>query len=203
MAQAGRRIVTVGGAAGPRLAAGRAHEICGPARRTFAALVAAALTGPVIWARGDREAGGLNPEGLARLIDPARVVTALAPRGAEALWAAEEALRSGAAALVVVEPRTPPGLTPVRRLNLAAEAGGAASGAPPLCLILTPEGGTAAAVETRWRADPLPGWATDAAPWGGPARWRFACLRDKAGPPAAWEVAAPRGAAPPAFARAA
>jgi protein ImuA len=215
MAQAARRFVTVGdaegGRAGLRLAAGRAHEVFGPARRVFAALAAAALAGPVIWARGDREAGGLNPEGLARLLDPARIVTALAPRGAEALWAAEEALRSGAVALVVVEPRTPPGLTPVRRLNLAAEAGGAAGGAmggamggaPPLCLILTPEGGSAAAVETRWRAAPLPGWATDAEPWGGPARWRFECLRDKAGPPAAWEVEAPRGAARPAFARAA
>jgi protein ImuA len=199
--QAGRRFLTLG-REGPRLALGRAHEIAGPARRVMAAMAAAATAGPVIWARGDRVAGGLFPDGLSALVDPARIVTVRAPHGVEALWAAEEALRSGAAPLVVVEPREPPGLTPVRRLNLAAEAGGG-----PLCLILTAEGGSAAAVETRWWARPLPGWATVDAPGGGPARWRFELLRDKAGPPGAWEaVALRRGLSPrprPVFARAA
>jgi protein ImuA len=177
----------------------------------MAAMAAAALRGPILWARGTRAPGGPNPEGLAALIDPARIVMALAPSGIEALWAAEEALRAGAAPLVIVEPREPPGLTPVRRLNLAAEAGGGAAAAygwaPPLCLILTPKGGSGAAVETRWRADPLPGWAMTADPGGGPARWRLECLRDKAGPPGAWEASiARRGLrAPPrpVFARAA
>ena len=152
---------------------------CGPARRVFAALAAAATRGRVVWITGGAVDGGLHPDGVAALFDPSRLITVSAPRGFEALWATEEALRSGAAPLVVVEPSAPPGLTPVRRLHLAAQAAGAAA---PLCLILTPEGGAAAAVETRWRADPLP-----ADPAGAP-RWRLALTRDKAGPPGVWEA---------------
>jgi protein ImuA len=111
-------------------------------------------------------------------------------RAAEALWAAEEALRSGACPCVVLEAATPPALTPVRRLNLAAEAGAAQAPAPPLCLILLAEGGAAGAVETRWRVDPLPGWAA-----GRPARWRLSLLRDKGGPPGVW-VLSGSGASP-------
>lgn len=196
----------------PSLALGRAHEVSGPARRTFAAMAAGRMTGPVLWALG-RGAGAtgrmrLHPEGLWPFLDPARVVFARCPRsGVDALWAAEEALRSGAVPLVVVEPPRPPGLTPVRRLQLAAEAGGRAPCArrPPLCLILTPEGGSAAAVESRWRAEPAPGWALGGpgAAGGvgqGPPRWRLALARDKAGPPGLWEAAA--SAPAPARARA-
>jgi len=163
---------------GPALRRGRAHEIAGPARRAFAALLAGATRGPVLWVANEPGAGGLHPEGLAPLMDPARLIAAQAPRARDALWAAEEALRSGAAPVVVLETATPPALTPVRRLQLAAEA----SGALPLCLILTPEGGAAPAVETRWWADPLPA-GDDEAP-----RWRLALLRDKAGPPGVWRA---------------
>lgn len=181
---------------GPALALGRAHEVAGPARRTFAAMAAGAAGWAVtLWIRGAREAGGLDPEGLAPFVEPGRLILAEAPHGLDALWAAEEALRSGVVALVVLEPRDPPGLTPVRRLQLAAEAGAARGPARPLCLILTPGSGAAAAVETRWRAEPLPGWAADPGPGGGPARWRFALLRDKAGPPRTWEATAEGAAA--------
>jgi protein ImuA len=190
-------------AGGPALALARAHEAAGPARRVFAALVAGRLQGPVIWIRAGRAEGTLDPEGLSPFFAPARLVVARARRGVEGLWAAEEALRSGAAPLVVLEPAEPPPLTPVRRLHLAAEAGGAAEAGlsgrascgrdarAPLCLILTPEGGSAAAVETRWWIDPAPGWAVEPGPGGGPARWRAALLRDKAGPPGVWEIAEP------------
>lgn len=186
---------------GPALALGRAHEASGPARRVFAALAAGAAGGEALWIMGGRDRDGLDPEGLAPFLNPARLLVARAPHGLDALWAAEEALRSGAVAAVLVEPRSPPGLTPVRRLQLAAEAGAERGPARPFCLILTSEGGTAAAVETRWRADPLPGWATDPRPGGGPARWRFALVRDKAGPPAAWDAVAAREG--PRFLRAA
>ncbi len=177
---------------GPALALGRAHEVSGPARHAFAALVAGAGFGPVLWATGPRPGAveALDPEGLLAFLDPARLVLARCRAGLDALWAAEEALRSGAVPTVVLEPSAPPGLTPVRRLQLAAEAGGAAAPRPPLCLVLTPSGGTAAAVETRWRADPLPGWAARDAPGGGLPRWRFALERDKAGPPGVWEAEA-------------
>lgn len=182
---------------GPGLALGRAHEVAGSARRVFAALTAARTLGPVLWIRGARTAPGrLDPEGLLAFFDPGRLVVARHPRGVDTLWAAEEALRSGAVPCVVVEPDSPPALTPVRRLQIAAEAGAAAAPCPPLCLILTPDGGAAGAVETRWRMDPLPGWAQGPHPGGGPARWRLMLLRDKAGPPGAWDVTAPCPATP-------
>ncbi|MEL6793656.1 MAG: hypothetical protein AAFP78_09395, partial [Pseudomonadota bacterium] len=59
--------------------------------------------------------------------DPSRLVIAHADRPIDILWTAEEALRSGAAPLVVAEAAEPPALTPLRRLQLAAEAGGAAA----------------------------------------------------------------------------
>lgn len=177
-------------APGPGLALGRAHEVAGPGRRVFAAMVAGRLDGPVLWIRAEPGAGRLDPEGLTAFLDPGRLVVLRGPRPVEALWAAEEALRGGTCPCVVLETAVPPALTPVRRLNLAAEAGAALAPAPPLCLILTPEGGSAPAVETRWWIDPLPGWAGTAAPGGGPARWRLSLLRDKAGPPAVWEATA-------------
>jgi protein ImuA len=181
---------------GPALRRGRAHEACGPARRAFAAMTAGALGGPVIWISGGAPDGALNPEGLWPLMEPGRLICVAAPRAREALWAAEEALRSAAAPLVVLEPAAPPALTPVRRLQLAAEATVAGdrgrATAPPLCLILTPDGGSAPAVETRWRVDPLP-----AAPNGAP-RWRLALTRDKGGPPGVWRA---QGAAPEASAQ--
>ncbi|MEL7466054.1 MAG: hypothetical protein AAFN79_18425 [Pseudomonadota bacterium] len=111
----------------PSLTLGRAHEATGPAALVFAALVAGRLSGPVLWARPARGAGALNPEGLAAFFDPSRLVVAHADRPIDVLWTAEEALRSGAAPLVVAEAAEPPALTPLRRLQLAAEAGGAAA----------------------------------------------------------------------------
>lgn len=174
---------------GPALALGRAHEIAGPGRRVFAALAAGRTAGPVLWIRAAPAAGRLDPEGLSAFLDPCRLVALRGSRPVEALWAAEEALRSGACPCVVIETPAPPALTPVRRLNLAAEAGGAAAPAPPLCLLLLPEGRAAGAVETRWWIDPAPGWASGVSQGGGPARWRLSLLRDKGGPPGLWEAA--------------
>jgi protein ImuA len=174
---------------GPGLALGRAHEVAGPGRRVLAALAAGRLAGPLLWIRAAPAEGRLNPEGLAPLLDPCRLVVLRDLRAPEALWAAEEALRSGACPCVVLEAAVPPALTPVRRLNLAAEAGAAQAPTAPLCLLLLAEGGAAGAVETRWWVDPLPGWAA-----GGVPRWRLSLLRDKGGPPGVWEMAEPGAA---------
>lgn len=135
---------------------GRIHEGCGRSRRVLAAMLAGAAAGPVVWAQFAWDRDRLYPPGLAAFCDPGRIVLARVRSAAEALWVVEETLRSGAAALAVAELAEPPELTPVRRLHLAAEAGG---GRAP-GLLLTPERGGAPGVESRWHMvpDPAGGW---------------------------------------------
>ena len=169
-------------APGVELARARAHEATGPARTVFALLAAGRLQGPVLWLQSTWSTDRLMGDGIRRFLDPARLVFGRARTPLELLWAAEEALRSGAVPLVVVELPAPPALTPVRRLHLAAESH-AAGEAAPLALLLTPGDGGAAGVETRWRLDPAPGWARDGVP-----RWRLARRRARMAPEAAWEA---------------
>ncbi|MEO1686960.1 MAG: hypothetical protein AAFU61_03550 [Pseudomonadota bacterium] len=154
---------------GAALAGGRAHEVCGPARRSFAAM-AAGLTeiasasggqgagGPILWIRAPGRDGRLGPDGLSAFFNPGRLVVAAPRRAEDAPWCAEEALRSGACGLVVAELDAPLRLTPVRRLHLAAQAGAEAAAAlgapPPLALLLTGGAGGCEGVETRWHMTP-------------------------------------------------
>lgn len=132
---------------------GRVHEACGRARRVLAAMLAGATGGPVVWAQPAWDRDRLYPPGLAAFCDPGRIVLARGRSPADLLWVVEESLRSGAVALAVAELAEPPGLTPVRRLHLAAEAGGGRA----LGLLLTPGTGGAAGVESRWHLSPEPG----------------------------------------------
>lgn len=172
----------------------RLHEFCGPARRVLAAMLMGRTDGPVLWAYPAWQADRLHPPGLAALADPHRLILAAARRPEDVQWALEEALRSGAVPLCIAEwPGGPPGLTAVRRLHLAAEAGGTparAAGRPaPLGVILTPDEGGAAGVETRWHLAPLPPdgppapWGTGSAPL-----WRLGLRRARALSPAEWRV---------------
>ncbi|MGI3186024.1 hypothetical protein, partial [Nioella aestuarii] len=127
----------------------RAHEFCGPARRRLALLAAQGCEGPVLWVRPGWHPDRLHMAGVQRLIDPARLLTVDTKRTEDLLWVLEETLRTGMVSLVVGEITEPPGLTPVRRLHLAAETG-AAAGRAPLCLLLPLDPGGAAGVESRW-----------------------------------------------------
>lgn len=188
--------------AGQRLMAARTHEACGPARQFMACLVGQKTTGPILWIAADHGGERLHPAGMLPWFDPARLTCVSARRSADILWVAEEALRSGAVPLVVAEMATPPALTPVRRLHLAAQAGKMqANGArTPLGLLLTPGTGGAQGVESRWHMVPHPGWAhgSTACHRPGPARWTLTRLRARTAPQAKWLVTAPPrpGAAP-------
>ncbi|MEQ1577373.1 MAG: hypothetical protein ABL894_06950 [Hyphomicrobium sp.] len=102
-----------------------------------------------------RETGELYAPGLKALgLDPACFLIIETARTPEALWAMEEGLKSAGLALVVGQFTSMTGaigLTPARRLSLAAEQ------ASTPCLLLTPEHAPpAAATSTRWRIDPAP-----------------------------------------------
>ncbi|MBC7133575.1 MAG: hypothetical protein H5U16_10770 [Roseovarius sp.] len=166
---------------GLSLMLGRLHEGCGPARHTWAMLVAGALAGPVLWIAPRWLRDRPHPDGIRPLVGPERFVFASPDRGADLLWCMEEALRSGAVPLVVADLPGPPGLTPVRRLHLAAGEGAARAPHPPLGLILTPGEGGAPGVESRWHMAPAH------AP-GAAGRWRLTRCRDRSAPPAQWHL---------------
>ena len=169
---------------------GRVHEFCGPARVNLAAMILRESQGPVIWISPAWTGERVYSAGLVAYGDPSRVIYARARRPEDLLWAAEEALRSGAAPLVIAELPDLPGLTPVRRLHLAAESGAATArhrgGLPPLGLLLTPGMGGAQGVESRWHLAPQPSTTTltDTA-----EAWALSRLRARMAPPATWAMA--------------
>ncbi len=174
---------------------GRVHELCGPSRIMLAARIMARTQGPVIWIRPGWVADRLNAAGLQPLADPARLILVQADRDENLLWAAEEALRSGAAPLVVAELLSPPALTPIRRLHLAAEAGAQAAHrdgqTAPLGLLLLPGSGGAQGVESRWHLAPAP---SRALLWSEEDSFTLSRLRARLLPPASWTLhARPRG----------
>jgi protein ImuA len=139
-----------------------------------------AANGAVMWIAPEPDAW---PPGLVRFgLSPADLVLVQAPRRQDALWAMEECLRCPgvAGALLAVDGLD---LTAARRLQLAAEAGGA------IGLLLRPDGeeeeGATAAL-TRWRVGALAG--TGGAHDLGDPRWRLDLLRCRGGRPQRWDV---------------
>ncbi|MDO6585547.1 hypothetical protein Q4543_08450 [Salipiger sp. 1_MG-2023] len=155
----------------------RVHEVCGAGATTFAAICAAQGSGPVLWVRPAWSVEILNPQGLCRFFDPARLLLAQAPSHEDALAVTEEALRDGSVPLVITEITRPLDLRQGRRLQLAAKAGNTTG----LCLI--PEGMGSNAAETRWRVSPC------AAPLSmDSTRMRWEIIKNKSGTPKNWEV---------------
>jgi len=152
---------------------GRVHELCGPSRLILAARIMARCHGPVV-----------QP-----LADPSRLILVQAPHDESLLWAAEEALRSGAAPTVIAELLAPPALTPTRRLHLAAETGAEVArrdrATAPLGLILLSGPGGAQGVESRWHLAPAP---SRSLLWSEEESFTLTRLRARLLPPARWAL---------------
>ncbi|MGI3168036.1 ImuA family protein [Pseudooceanicola sp. C21-150M6] len=180
-------VLDLGG--GAVLALSRLHEICGPARRSLALVMAARLAaagreGPVWWIAPSWQAEQLHAEGVAALFPPERLHFVRPKRAEDVLWTLEEVLRSGTSPLAVADIPGLPGLTAIRRLHLAAESGTALGPAVPLGLILTPGPGGAQGVESRWRL-------SGDTPGGGAPLWRLDRLRSRMDPPRSWRLCLP------------
>ena len=181
---------------GLSLTRARVHEVCGDARRTLALFIAqTAGDGPVFWIVPRWQRDRLHGPGLTRFINPARLFTVEAQKREDILWSMEEILRAGHVPLVVAELESPPALTPVRRLHLAAEEGaqGRRSSAA-VGLLLCPGEGGAQGVESRWHISARDGSGCDTAnvlDSNGGARWRLARTRARSAPPAQWDLQEP------------
>ncbi len=176
---------------------GALHEVIAedPGAGTgFAAVLAARLAarktkngadGMVLWCEGARtlDAGALYAPGLARFgLAPERVICVRARTDRDALWALEEGIGAGLAAVVGEIGAVTP--TESRRLQLAAEAAGVTA------LLLRPAAAAAvpSAALTRWRLGALPGATTPGIPGVGRACWRAELFRCRGGAAHAWEV---------------
>lgn len=177
------------GGISPGLLRARVHELCGPSRVALTLMLLEGCTGEVIWVMPAWLPERPYPCGVRDFIHPGRLIFARARRPEDIQWAGEEALRSGAASVVVLEMPGTPGLTAVRRLHLAAETGaGAAHHAArpaPVGLILSVGDGGAQGVESRWHMAPTP------APSGlldAGASWCLTRTRARTAPVAAWSL---------------
>ncbi|MCT2539952.1 ImuA family protein [Sedimentimonas flavescens] len=159
------------------LRAGRVHEACGPAATGFAA-IAAVMTGmPMLWVHEAWQADNLHPVGFLSFMDPSDLLLTRTGSQTDSLAVAEEALKDGALPFVVIEVTRPLNLREGRRLQLAAQAGGATG----LCLI--PEGMGSNAAETRWHAAPVFDPQDEDSTL---MRWEI--IKNKAGTLGAWHV---------------
>ena len=143
-----------------------------------------ALVAPRTWEaeRGRLMARGAMVFGIA----PERFLVVRPRTAADALWALEEVLRSGAVDLAVGAVGDA-SLTHTRRLDMAAREVGAA------CALMRVAGEgeplPLSAARRRWRVGPLPsaGDRWDAKAPGAP-RWRAALERRRDGPPGCWDL---------------
>jgi protein ImuA len=142
---------------------------------------------PVLWIEQDHaalEAGRPYGPGTAAFGLPMARLFVLAVRQArDALWAMEEALKSGAAAAVLMELEKPDiDLTASRRLSLAAAGGGA------LGLVLSHHAfAHSSAATTRWEVAASPG-ARDAFGGLGATAFLLSLVKNRRGPSGAWLV---------------
>ncbi|HYM29742.1 MAG TPA: hypothetical protein VEU47_00490 [Candidatus Cybelea sp.] len=178
---------------------GGLHEIAGAGHEAAASGFAAGLLarllvpaseanasahGMVLWcrlARDGRERGVPYGPGLARFgLTPSRLILVETRRAAEALWAMEEGLRCRRLVAVLGE-GLPCDLVASRRLQLAAEAGGATA------LLVSHAAASASVALSRWRVKPLP---SRPLPGGGPGppRWQVALWRCRGGGNGEWCV---------------
>lgn len=168
--------------AGGGLGLGALHEVSGEAAGGFAAALLGRHNGPILWCAAGTRGRALYPPGLMRFgLDPDRLVLARAGSKRDALWVAEEAMKSGALGAVVLEADFTVPLGSSRRLQLSVEAS--------RCLGLLLYAGDeariagASAARTRWRVSPRPAPSQARGPC-----WCLELTRNKGGSTGRWEV---------------
>jgi protein ImuA len=145
----------------------------------FAFALAARLAGHMMWVRETWENTQISPTGFADFVEPSGLTICNTGKHTETLAVAEEALRSGAVSLVVMQLNQSLGLTEGRRLQLAARDGNSTG------LAIIPEGMGSNAAETRWRCMPVFDPSADASD-STLQKWEL--IKNKSGTLGVWHV---------------
>ena len=102
------------------LAWNRVHECKGASKIIFALWLAQKVKGTILWINEAHNQQTLNPDGIYPYVNPAQFLFANIRRKEDILWCTEEAMRYAACPLIIVNISSfNPGLTPIRRINLA------------------------------------------------------------------------------------
>lgn len=162
---------------GAALQHGRVHEIMGNASDAFACMIGGLTNGPVIWIGRRHDVTSLSPIALANFFDPARLILTEGSSRDELLWAGEQAMRAKGGGLVICQTDVGPDLKESRRLQLAAEQGGA------IGLVLVARAAQSSAAQTRWRCE-----ATVACNNPYHDEWVFSLIKNKNGQTGEWRA---------------
>ena len=162
------------------LAWNRVHECKGASKIIFALWLAQKVKGTILWINEAHNQQTLNPDGIYPYVNPARFLFANIRHKEDILWCTEEAMRYAACPLIIVNISSfNPGLTPIRRINLA----GGKTKENVMVILLTPDKYEGVqGVETRWHMAPINDDTNQK------RKWRLQRLKARMAPPKLWAI---------------
>ena len=162
------------------LAWNRVHECKGASKIIFALWLAQKAKGTILWINETHNQETLNPDGIYPYVNPAQFLFANIRRKEDILWCTEEAMRYAACPLIIVNISSfNPGLTPIRRINLA----GGKTKENVMVILLTPDKYEGVqGVETRWHMAPINDDTNLK------RKWRLQRLKARMAPPKLWAI---------------
>ena len=162
------------------LAWNRVHECKGASKIIFALWLAQKVKGTILWINEAHNQQTLNPDGIYPYVNPARFLFANIRHKEDILWCTEEAMRYAACPLIIVNISSfNPGLTPIRRINLA---GGKTKENVMVILLTSDKHEGVQGVETRWNMEPIHDDTNLK------RKWRLQRLKARMAPPKLWAI---------------
>lgn len=162
------------------LAWNRVHECKGTSKIIFALWLAQKAKGTILWINETHNQETLNPDGIYPYVNPAQFLFANIRHKEDILWCTEEAMRYAACPLIIVNISSfNPGLTPIRRINLA---GGKTKENVMVILLTSDKYEGVQGVETRWNMEPIHDDTNLK------RKWRLQRLKARMAPPKLWAI---------------
>ena len=138
------------------------------------------VKGTILWINEAHNQQTLNPDGIYPYVNPARFLFANIRHKEDILWCTEEAMRYAACPLIIVNISSfNPGLTPIRRINLA---GGKTKENVMVIPLTSDKYEGVQGVETRWNMAPIHDDINLK------RKWRLQRLKARMAPPKLWAI---------------